>query len=56
MLQQVKLFHGIDPAELGLIAQHLTEQAYEAGDVVFREGDAADRLFLLVTGTMACRM
>jgi uncharacterized circularly permuted ATP-grasp superfamily protein len=52
MLQQVKLFHGIDAAELRLIAQHLTEQAYAAGDVVFREGDAADRLFLLLTGTM----
>jgi CRP-like cAMP-binding protein len=52
MLQQVKLFHGIDSAELRLIAQHLTEQRYAAGDVVFREGDAADRLFLLLTGTM----
>ena len=52
MLQQVKLFHGIDPAELHLIAQHLTEQSYAAGDVVFREGDPADRLFLLLAGTM----
>jgi uncharacterized circularly permuted ATP-grasp superfamily protein len=52
MLQQVKLFQGIDPVELRLIAEHLTEQAYAAGDVVFREGDAADRLFLLLTGTM----
>jgi uncharacterized circularly permuted ATP-grasp superfamily protein len=51
LLQQVKLFHGIDPAELYLIAQHLSEQVYAAGDVVFREGDPADRLFLLLTGT-----
>ena len=52
MLQQVKLFHGIDPAELHLIAQHLSEQAYAAGDVVCREGDPADRLFLLLAGTV----
>ena len=52
MLQQVKLFHGIDPAELHLIAQHMAEQSYAAGDAVFREGDPADRLFLLLTGTM----
>jgi uncharacterized circularly permuted ATP-grasp superfamily protein len=52
MLQQVKLFHGIDPAELHLIAQHLSEQAYAAGDVVCREGDPADRLFLLLTGAV----
>jgi uncharacterized circularly permuted ATP-grasp superfamily protein len=52
MLQQVKLFHGIDPAELHLIAQHLSEQAYVTGDVVCREGDPADRLFLLLAGTV----
>jgi uncharacterized circularly permuted ATP-grasp superfamily protein len=52
MLQQVKLFHGIDPAELHLIAQHLSEQAYAVGDVVCREGDSADRLFLLLAGTV----
>ena len=52
MLQQVKLFHGIDPAELHLIAQHLSEQVYAVGDVVCREGDPADRLFLLLAGTV----
>ena len=52
MLQQVKLFHGIDPAELRLIAQHLSEQTYTVGDVVCREGDPADRLFLLLAGTV----
>src|SRR5262249_25489125 len=52
MLQQVKLFYGIALADLHLLAQHLTEQVYAAGDVVFREGDPADRLFLLLAGTM----
>ena len=52
LLQQVKLFHGIALADLHLLAQHLTAQVYAAGDVVFREGDPADRLFLLLAGTM----
>jgi uncharacterized circularly permuted ATP-grasp superfamily protein len=52
MLHQVKLFHGIDAAELRLIAEYLSEHNYAAGDVVFREGDPADRLFLLLAGTM----
>jgi uncharacterized circularly permuted ATP-grasp superfamily protein len=52
MLQQVKLFHGMDAAELRLIAEHLSEHNYAAGDVVFREGDPADCLFLLLAGTM----
>ena len=52
MLRRVGLFQGIDTADLQLIAQHMAEQSYTGGEVVFREGDPGDRLFLLLTGMM----
>ena len=51
-LRQVELFQGIDASELQLIAQEMTEQSYADGEVVFREGDPGDRLFMLLTGVM----
>lgn len=51
-LQQVELFYGMDSESLRMIAQGTTEQKFAAGDVVFREGDVGDRLFLLLAGTM----
>ena len=52
MLSQVELLQGIDTAEVELIAQRMTVEFYTAGDVVVREGDPGDRMFLLLTGTM----
>ena len=52
LLRQVELFQGIDGAELKLIAREMTEQLYADGEVVFREGDTGDRLFMLLSGIM----
>ncbi len=52
LLRQVELFRGIDATELQLIAREMAEQSYKDGDVLFREGEPGDRLFLLLTGTM----
>ena len=52
LLQNIELFRGIGSTELELLAQQLTEQRYAAGEVVFREGDPADRVFFLLSGTM----
>jgi CRP-like cAMP-binding protein len=51
-LQQVELFHGMDAESLRMIVQGTTEQTFAAGDVVCCEGEAGDRLFLLLAGTM----
>ena len=52
LLRQVELFQGIDTAELQLIAEEMTEQSYDDGEVLFREGDPGDRLFILLSGAM----
>ena len=52
LLRQVELFQGIDGAELQLIAEEMTERLYADGEVVFREGDAGDELFMLLSGIM----
>ena len=52
LLSQVDFFKGIGAAELELIAQQMTEENYAADDVVVREGDPGDHMFLLLTGVM----
>ena len=52
LLRQVELLQGIDTADVELIAQQMTDEFYTDGDVVVREGDPGDRMFLLLTGTM----
>jgi CRP-like cAMP-binding protein len=42
----------VDSRELHLISAQMTEQSYDAGAVVFQEGDVGDRLFVILTGTM----
>ena len=52
LLRHAEFFHGVDTSEMQLIAEQMTEQSYADGDVVVREGDPGDRMYLLVTGTM----
>ena len=52
LLSQVEFFRGLDIAELELIVQRMTDQFYSDGDIVVREGDPGDRMFLLITGRM----
>ena len=46
LLSQVEFFRGLDIAELELIVQRMTDQLYSDGDIVVREGDPGDRMFL----------
>ena len=52
LLRHVEFFQSMDTAELELIAQQMTEMTYANGEVVVREGDPGDRMFLLMTGAM----
>ena len=52
LLRQVEFFRGLDIAALEQVAQQMTDQCYADGDVVVREGDPGDQMFLLITGTM----
>jgi CRP-like cAMP-binding protein len=51
-LRQTELFHDLDAPTLQLVAQQLTEHVYADGQMVFHEGEAGDRLFLLLSGAM----
>ena len=52
LLHKVPFFQGVEGPDLQLMARRMTEVSFEAGVVVFREGEAGERLYVLLTGTM----
>ncbi len=50
MLSSVPLFRNLDQAQLASIGAHVSLRAFEKGAVILHEGEAADSLFLIVTG------
>ena len=52
-LDQLAFFEGFDVAFLAKIAAYASERSYDAGVGLFREGDAADAFFLIVSGKVA---
>jgi CRP-like cAMP-binding protein len=55
-LRELDFFHGIDPALLAALADLGRDVAFEAGQVLFREGDPADRFFVLRRGRVAVEL
>jgi CRP-like cAMP-binding protein len=49
-LKSIEPFSALDPAELSHIAEMAILRHYEPGDVVIREGDAGEELFLISEG------
>ncbi len=49
-LGKIQLFDGIREAGLERIASICSEETYRLGDVVFREGDVGDKLYLILEG------
>ena len=47
-----KLFEGIDPRVLASLAMHSRRVGFVPGEVVIREGDHGDSLFLVVSGRL----
>lgn len=50
-LERVPMFKHLDSSAIDSLLKATTYKRYAAGDVVCREGDVADRLFVIVTGT-----
>ncbi len=50
LLAESPVFAGLQPAHLALIAGCGRNRVYEAGDVLFREGDPAESFYLLRRG------
>jgi CRP-like cAMP-binding protein len=50
LLGKVELFRGLDKAVLGAIVPKMSEEVFDRGAVLFREGDQGDRLYVLLAG------
>lgn len=49
-LKQIELFREFNARELGIIAQKAAEKSFSRGDVIFRQGEPGDSLYLVVGG------
>lgn len=52
LLRDVSLFANLSPDDLKQIAEIAREGWYQDGDVIFREGDVGQELFIIVAGAM----
>jgi sulfate permease, SulP family len=50
-LAEVGLFAKFDSMDLAAIASHLQRASYQQSDIVFREGDPGDEVFIVTKGT-----
>jgi CRP-like cAMP-binding protein len=49
-LAQIRLFEGLKPAALELIARVAAEETHARGTKIFRHGDTGDKLYLILEG------
>lgn len=49
-LSEIDLFQGIHPQGIDRIAGICAEESYRVGDVIFREGEVGDKLYLILDG------
>lgn len=52
-IAQHDLFRGMKPEHLWLVAQNARETRFQAGEILLRETEPANRFFLVHTGTIA---
>jgi signal transduction histidine kinase len=52
LLAEVPFFNGLAPADLALIAGVAREESFATGATIFREGAPADRLYIILEGTV----
>ena len=52
LLGNVALFHDLSPAEIEVLQGKSVTKTYKSGDIVFRQGEFPEYLFVMVTGTV----
>ncbi|MBI3923946.1 MAG: SLC26A/SulP transporter family protein [Armatimonadetes bacterium] len=52
-LEQLEVFRGVDPA---ILHGYLTRETFEAGDLVMRQGEPGDSLYVLAAGSMSVKL
>src|SRR5256885_12248741 len=50
LLKNVPIFKDLDETELAAVAEVCKEEKHESGAYIFREGEAGNRLYVIVTG------
>src|SRR5881394_131767 len=50
LLKQVMIFRDLDDAELAQVAEVCKEEKFVSGEYIFHEGEAGNRLYLIVSG------
>jgi len=55
-LEQHGFLEGIDGSEMAIVAGYLARREFVSGEVICREGDDADRMWLLVKGSVSVRL
>ena len=50
LLRNVSIFRDLDSGELARVAEVCREQNFVSGEYIFREGEAGNRLYLIVEG------
>lgn len=51
-LSRIHLFYSLDEAQVGAVAAKLTEETFEAGKVIVRQGEPGNRLYLIWKGNV----
>jgi CRP/FNR family cyclic AMP-dependent transcriptional regulator len=52
MLNAIPLFHNLNDAQLASIGAHLALRVFDRGEYILRQGDSADSMYVIVTGTV----
>jgi len=55
-LEQHELLAGLSPVEVKLVAEGLRRLEFQAGDVICSEGEEADRMWMIVAGSVSIRV
>ena len=55
-IAQLGIASDCDAAEVALLAQHLERREFDAGDYLFREGDAGDTLYVPARGSISIKL
>lgn len=50
LLKNVAIFKDLDDTEIAEVAEKCREEQYNSGEYIFREGEAGNRLYLIVQG------
>lgn len=50
LLRSIAIFRDLDDSELAEFADVCTSHEYQSGEVIFREGEAGNRLYLIIAG------